>query len=647
MTDAAPRDVFCPIWHLHPGSSAADDACAGVFEHAGHRLELGIPPDWDATLPSDEEWGIEWNKFYFGLELAQAFARNTEHRYLAAWEELVSSWIKQAPARFRSTDVTARRVQNWIFAWSRFAATPGFRSLRPGLADRLRGSLSEQTWEIRNNLTRERNHRTLELFALSVVAMGCPDLDSDGALLDFSVSALEANAKEDLLSDGAQRERSTHYHMIVLRNLLAFRENARRFGVHVSASFDDRVQRACDFALHIHRPDGTIPMLSDSDSGSYLDLLGLAADLYGREDYLFVATSGRRGLPPRERRGSFSEAGYITSRGSWSPQGTDNPVDAHLLFDCGPVGDGGHGHYDALHLDLFESGVPIVLDPGRYTYEESDPNWRHWFKGTRAHNTVCVDGLDQTPYRRGKPKRGSATALLLERVSSPGLDSILGSVESPCYPARHQRRVFQIDPGYWIVIDRLVSPRRHRFELLWHLAPEGGKPVLDRDAAAVTVETDRAWLEIWPGEDVEVEEGWIARQYGIREQAPVVVASQDASHAHFVTLLAGARCRGARLASIDFEDDISFVEVCHQDGRRDQVLWREHAAAKIHIAGTRFDAPCMLGRSSRPNGVDHPIRWEVASCRSIQRGDGPCANFETPRAIHFDAGPDSLCGNRP
>ena len=32
------------------------------------------------------------------------------------------------------------------------------------------------------------------------------------------------------------------------------------------------------------------------------------------------------------------------------------------------------------------------------------PNLRHWFRGTAAHNTVSVDGLDQTPYRRGQPR---------------------------------------------------------------------------------------------------------------------------------------------------------------------------------------------------------------------------------------------------
>ena len=82
-----------------------------------------------------------------------------------------------------------------------------------------------------------------------------------------------------------------------------------------------------------------------------------------------------------------------------------------LVFDCGPLGDGGHGHYDALSIEM-ASGRPLVVDPGRFTYCDDPPHWRRWFKSTAAHNTVTVDGLDQTPYHRGKPKGGMARACL-------------------------------------------------------------------------------------------------------------------------------------------------------------------------------------------------------------------------------------------
>ena len=56
-----------------------------------------------------------------------------------------------------------------------------------------------------------------------------------------------------------------------------------------------------------------------------------------------------------------------------------------------------------------------MLDPGRFTYAEEEPNLRHWFRGTAAHNTVTVDGADQTPYARGRSSLPSAEARFLGR----------------------------------------------------------------------------------------------------------------------------------------------------------------------------------------------------------------------------------------
>ncbi|MDX6721725.1 MAG: hypothetical protein QOD73_129, partial [Solirubrobacteraceae bacterium] len=128
----APREVFCVIEHAHRDLAVAEDACAGRFTIAGVTVDVGADPDWAAAaLPPDEEWRIEWTKFYFGLDLAHAYRATGEARFLRAWERLVSSFIAQVPTGegVDSSHVAARRAQNWVFAWAAFAAAPGFRGL--------------------------------------------------------------------------------------------------------------------------------------------------------------------------------------------------------------------------------------------------------------------------------------------------------------------------------------------------------------------------------------------------------------------------------------------------------------------------------------------------------------------------------------
>jgi len=535
-TQLRPRPVFCVIEHAYRDRRTAEDVCAGKFTENGVTLELGLDPNWQlAGLSHDEEWQIAWIKFYFGLDLAAAYAESGEARFQKAWEKLVASWIRQVPVDFGPTDAIARRIQNWIYAWNIFADSPKFSGLSEGLDEALVASLAEQTRYLRNHLTPERNHRTLELYALLVVALALPEAALDQDLLDFAIEALYQNLLTDVRPDGVHREHSTHYHMMVLRSYLGARENVRRFGLSFPPQYDERLERACEFAMHCQRPDGGIPTLSDSDAGNYSDLLQLAASLLSRPDFRYAATAGAEGVSPQKRYVSFTNAGYYTQRSGWGQALNSFGNEGFLIFDCGPLGDGGHGHYDMLNVEIAARGRSLIVDPGRFTYSEHPPNFRQWFKGTAAHNTVCIDGLDQVPYRRGKPKKPLPQAQLIERWSAPGFDFLSGTAQSPCYDAIHTRRIFYIGDEYWIICDSLTGERPHRFDLRFHLAPEAWERVRIVGntvcAPALTLVFNR---ECMP----QIEPGWFAPLYGVKQQAPVVSAVIEGKNsAEFVTLV--------------------------------------------------------------------------------------------------------------
>jgi len=64
-----------------------------------------------------------------------------------------------------------------------------------------------------------------------------------------------------------------------------------------------------------------------------------------------------------------------------------------LAFDHGALGYGSiaaHGHADALALWLHMDGQPVLVDAGTYLYHAGG-QWRSFFRGTSAHNTLCVE----------------------------------------------------------------------------------------------------------------------------------------------------------------------------------------------------------------------------------------------------------------
>ncbi|HEY7076621.1 MAG TPA: alginate lyase family protein [Solirubrobacteraceae bacterium] len=558
---AAVAPLLCPIEHLHRDLALAEAVTRGVFTCAGTKVELGIEPDWlGAELPADEEWRIEWVKFYYGLDLAWAYRTTGEARFRSAWERLVGSFVAQVPPDADPSEVTARRITNWLYAWPAFPETP------------LAESIGAQALHVRANLTPERNHRTLELYALLLVALALPGLDE--GLCSFAVEALHRNLLADFRGDGVHREASTHYHMIALRSFVAARENGRLYGVEFPVGYDERLAAACEFAVHCRRPDGTIPALSDADTGDYSELLRLA------------------GAPAPERtHASFPDAGYFVQRSRWDR-------DARFaIFDCGPLGDGGHGHYDLLSLEAWAGGHALVLDPGRFTYAEGAPNWRRWFRGTAAHNTVTVDGCDQTPYRRGRSDARPATGRLLYRAGAPGLDVIAGEARSPLYDAVHRRRLAFVAGAYWIVEDRLTAPSPHRYDVRWHLAPDAQG--LTRVLEGGVVLAPGVAIAIAGAEEIVLEDGWVSPRYGVKVPAPVVSASLGGVRdAVLVTLL--APCPGGAPPALTCVECTPWATVVRvggvaPDGARDTLSLTDAGAVweRATPAGERVDGAAV------------------------------------------------------
>lgn len=543
MPGPAPRPLFCVVSEAHADVQAARAACDGNFCECGRSFTLGLPPNWHADpLPADPEWRIAWHKLYVGLDLAHAYEQTRDAIYLETWRSLVCSFAEQIEpgGGLQDCHVVARRVLNVLYAWDRFTRAGPGPALDDDAGSMLLRHLGGEVRYIREHLTAELNHRTIELTALVLAALAFPQLDADGALMSFALAELEHSARSDLHADGVHVEASTHYHALFVRNFMAVRVNLARQGIAVSPEFDALLRRAARFLLHLTRPDGTIGAFSDGDNASYVDVLALAAEAFDCAELRWFASHGREGqVPPCAA--DFPDGGYFVQRSHW----TDAPEPAadarHLVWDCGPVGRGVHGHYDMLHFELAAGGRPLIVDPGRYTYAEGEPNWRHHFKATAAHNTVTVDGLDQCdyyPWNIGVPPPRVAAARLVGRWLDAGLDVLVGEVTSPRYDALHRRMIALIGGRWWLLVDVLEAASRHRYDQRFQLTPAAHSAVTCSSIGAGTLVASPGLELVCLGDgQVEIEQGWVAPKYGIKHAAPRVRRSLDGASVAMVSLL--------------------------------------------------------------------------------------------------------------
>jgi hypothetical protein len=193
-----------------------------------------------------------------------------------------------------------------------------------------------------------------------------------------------------------------------------------------------------------------------------------------------------------------------------------------LFIDAGPLGafSGGHGHADALSVQVAVDGRMWLIDPGTYGYVPAGE--RDALRLTAAHNTLAVDGASQArptgPFSWDRLPDVRTEAW----VTSDTLDLFTGSHDG-YRPVTHQRTVVGLKSRFWAVRDVVEGHGSHEVDCYWHLAPEFQRQVPVSDGAILSGGPMRlAILMTGPtGWRQEVETGEWSPVYGKKEPALV------------------------------------------------------------------------------------------------------------------------------
>jgi hypothetical protein len=201
---------------------------------------------------------------------------------------------------------------------------------------------------------------------------------------------------------------------------------------------------------------------------------------------------------------------------------------SQLFIDAGPQGvfAGGHGHADALSIQLITDGRPILIDPGTFCYTCPE---RDRFRGTAAHNTLQVDGRDQAVPDGPFAWTGMPETTVDVWLSGETLDLFAGH-HNGYAPVIHHRWVFGLKSEFWLVRDLVTGAGRHRLDLHWHF--------LDERAIAILPPAGHTWAH-------SIERFDWAPVYGKKEPAFVQRFSAEVSlPTEFAVILAPAGAPG-------------------------------------------------------------------------------------------------------
>jgi hypothetical protein len=439
-----------------------------------------------------------------------------------------------------------------------------------------------------------QNHGFTEAAALLVAAANLSEMPQADAWQALALGRLGVLMRDVVDDDGVEIENSPFYHFYVLSFVLQDSKWMHSYGAALPDGFDDKLSRMFAYATYAPMPNGQLPLLGSSVA---LNVRKLRPEVYGESpdevagldgvtpDFEYVRSAGAAGSEPSERNQRFEVSGQAFLRSGFGPR---RELDGRtwMSFNVGRWRSK-HCHLDALAITYCSDGVALLPDSGLYEYPaggRAAPDPRiDYFVGTRAHNTVVVDGRDQS-------NAHDVAADVFPGLRASGGDWAYQSGSHRLYAGvAHARSVVLLGQDLALVVDTLASDSAHDYVQTWHLWPDAQiEPsrldVAARDAAGHRLAlsqavTDGVVLRAVRGQDSPVVQGYLSSEYGRRVESYALEYAARGARVQFVTAVAsGARATagvGVR-AQQGAGGDVHAV-VCSGDVGRDIAI---HAQAQ-------------------------------------------------------------------
>ena len=495
----------------------ADSICNFEISLFGQPYRFAGRIDWRKDPLSDQTWPLahwskiqvvdlpggvdpkyvwELNRQQFFIHVALAFWFTGGENYAEFVLRQMDDWLENNPPGRGINWVESLEVGTRLVAWIwSLELLRGAKALTPERLARIVPAMHGHAAHIARYLSHyisPNTHLTGEALALFVFSAHYPEDVESAAWEALARNVLDAELVGQVGDDGVHKELSTAYHTYTADYYLQYVLLCRRQQKQVAPAVLARLEKMCEFCLYVERPDGSVPLIGDSDGGGALplhpeadltwkDILSCGALLFKRPEFRFRSPElgwqalflCGRGAPrqyrklaavaPRQRSVHFVDSNYIVYRSAW-----DGGAD-YLFFDAGRMGflSAGHSHADYLSLELGFAGKPLLCDVGTFSYHQ--PEWRRYCRGTRAHNTVCIDGRAQAEPGgsfswQTIPAPGGG---VLENC--PGFTLVQGT--HGAYPGIvHQRAMLVVEDGFMLCLDQLSASGGHHYEFNYHFA---------------------------------------------------------------------------------------------------------------------------------------------------------------------------------
>ncbi|TKJ24116.1 MAG: hypothetical protein CEE43_00095 [Promethearchaeota archaeon Loki_b32] len=367
----------------------------------------------------DVKYTWEFNRHQFLIYLGFTFYYTKNERYAKEFKNVISDWIKSNPPLYginwySGLEISIRLI-SWIYALYFFEDSIEINNDQ--FFKKIFVSMSQHAFYLKYFYTRcSFNHTIGDLFGVYLFSKIFDHINPFKKWEKIFYIKFKRQIFLQTRPDGTNIERSVNYHRFVLEffSLFMILNPNKLKGEELKL-----IEKMYNYLLYIIKPNGTFPLIGDSDNGkvllltfhkkdSFIDLINLGSILFQRGDLKFHSSkllppsilllgsknfeiyNNLKIIKPNTKLKYFNDAGYFLIKNNWTSKAN------YLFIDLGRFGarNAGHSHSSITNIIYSYKGKNIITDSGTYTYNKS---WeeRNYFRSSKAHNVLTINNQNQ------------------------------------------------------------------------------------------------------------------------------------------------------------------------------------------------------------------------------------------------------------
>lgn len=478
--DYIPKDQGGKFIQMAVLGTEEDEKIVAAIRKGALKEVYGDPVDWKKYEQSELEKSVWLNRFYFLPSFARLYHLTGDRSYLDDMMRIVRQWIADNPRlpdshrttfNWRDMQVAWRSIH---YSWCYYLGEEGLTVEEKKLiTDTLKEHAHILLTGFGQAKLNEFNHQSHGGLAMLYLGVLFPQLDEAAELRRKAMIILNHHLANAFYADGGNVEQMFGYYPFQAH---LFRDAfllCSANGLEPPVNSLPMLKKMALYLAAVERPDGTVPQVNDSYEMPVRAILDTINEITA-----VTAVASAKGI-----------SGFPDTQVAVMREG--GPEGWYVLANPASV-IGAHAHAGRLGFELWNGGSPLLIDSGCCNYDE--PELVTWYRTTRAHNTVIIDGVTEAATsssllwvpRRETPNRISG---LLPGHEISTVEMVSPPEEATNSSVSWTRKITLVKGRFAVISDMFEAGGEHSYEILLHFPPSEVTP--DHTGRRLKIKTER------------------------------------------------------------------------------------------------------------------------------------------------------------